>query len=357
MRSLTSLVPTLSFLVNATLVASVAVLPGLFIGYVVSRAGARRAAPLFSLGKLESIEMERAILLYERVSERLREIQQACVVAGSSLFARRERRSRLEKQFADERRDLQAYAAHLRSTIVQLRRQPIERLKSWMHFKSSQVAFGACILLYGSLVCLVFASLEFSSDHPVWLRGAKLSLDGLVAWKPFDDGLFYANWLAALFTPIALPLFYCVRRAKLRGDHRLTITRLEAFSGTDPDKLIPFLRKQDDSSGQSAASDGAQSAGSESPQSAGSGEAQSAGSSGFPETPAEATDATTWYGVLGLPPSASLEDIKTAYKALIKQNHPDRVQDMAPSFRALAETETKRLNAAYETALLTAGQN
>src|SRR5262249_10960497 len=162
---------------------------------------------------------------------------------------------------------------------------------------------------------------------------------------------------AALFTPIALPLFYCVRRAKLRGDHRLTISRLEAFSGTDPDKLIPLSRRQEENPGQSAASDGPQSAGSESPQSAGSGDAQSAGASDFAETPAEATDPTTWYGVLGLPPSASLDDIKTAYKALIKQNHPDRVQDMAPPFRVLAETETKRLNAAYETALLTAGQN
>ena len=46
------------------------------------------------------------------------------------------------------------------------------------------------------------------------------------------------------------------------------------------------------------------------------------------------------------------EGIKDAYKALIKQSHPDRVQGMSPIFRKLAEAETKKLNAAYRHALL-----
>jgi curved DNA-binding protein CbpA len=55
--------------------------------------------------------------------------------------------------------------------------------------------------------------------------------------------------------------------------------------------------------------------------------------------------------VLGLSPAATIEDVRDAYKTLIKQNHPDRVHGMAPIFRALAEAETKKINAAYRQAL------
>ena len=59
-----------------------------------------------------------------------------------------------------------------------------------------------------------------------------------------------------------------------------------------------------------------------------------------------------WFSVLEVSPSATIEEIKEAYKAKIKQNHPDRVHGMAPTFRELAEVETKKLNAAYEEALI-----
>jgi DnaJ-domain-containing protein 1 len=58
-----------------------------------------------------------------------------------------------------------------------------------------------------------------------------------------------------------------------------------------------------------------------------------------------------WFKVLGLEKSASIAEVRKAYKALIKQNHPDRVQDMSPAFRKLAETETKKLNTAFRQAL------
>ena len=55
--------------------------------------------------------------------------------------------------------------------------------------------------------------------------------------------------------------------------------------------------------------------------------------------------------MLGLSSAATIEDVRDAYKTLIKQNHPDRVHGMAPVFRALAEAETKKINAAYRQAL------
>ncbi len=59
-----------------------------------------------------------------------------------------------------------------------------------------------------------------------------------------------------------------------------------------------------------------------------------------------------WRSVLRVSQSASIEEIRTAYRLLIKQCHPDRVHGMSEAFRRLAEAETKRLNFAYQQALV-----
>jgi len=51
--------------------------------------------------------------------------------------------------------------------------------------------------------------------------------------------------------------------------------------------------------------------------------------------------------VLGVPAGASREEVRAAYQKLIQQYHPDRVADMGPELRELAEQRTKELNAAY----------
>jgi DnaJ-class molecular chaperone len=61
---------------------------------------------------------------------------------------------------------------------------------------------------------------------------------------------------------------------------------------------------------------------------------------------------SAWFDVLGLSSSATIDDVKQAYKALVKQSHPDRVHGMSPVFRELAEAETKKINIAYAEALM-----
>jgi DnaJ-domain-containing protein 1 len=59
-----------------------------------------------------------------------------------------------------------------------------------------------------------------------------------------------------------------------------------------------------------------------------------------------------WFEVLGVPPAASFEEIKAAYRAKISSYHPDRVASLASEFRQLAEERSKLINEAYRTATL-----
>ena len=53
------------------------------------------------------------------------------------------------------------------------------------------------------------------------------------------------------------------------------------------------------------------------------------------------------YEVLGLKPGATQEEIKTAYRELVKKYHPDRYQDNP--LNDLAEEKMREINEAYET--------
>ena len=55
------------------------------------------------------------------------------------------------------------------------------------------------------------------------------------------------------------------------------------------------------------------------------------------------------FEVLGLEPWADANDIRSAYRALVKQCHPDTVQD--PEAKQTAQERMVRLNLAYEEAL------
>ncbi len=54
------------------------------------------------------------------------------------------------------------------------------------------------------------------------------------------------------------------------------------------------------------------------------------------------------YTVLGVTPSASDEEIKSAYRRLAGQYHPDKVLHLGKEFRELAEVRFKEIQAAYD---------
>jgi DnaJ like chaperone protein len=52
--------------------------------------------------------------------------------------------------------------------------------------------------------------------------------------------------------------------------------------------------------------------------------------------------------ILGVPPTASVEEIKSAYRQLTLQNHPDKVANLGPEFVKVAEEKFKSIQEAYE---------
>src|SRR6202051_571398 len=304
-------------LVNAVLLALWAALPGLILGYIRQVLAARKIRPEFSLRKSEIAELDRAVALYDQVCRRLETIErqtQAPARLWRTLFDRTD-----DVPDAEERDDLQAHAQHLRGTIARLKRRPLQRLHSWVHAAAAQSALAGAIAAYG--VALVLAIAASQTPRPAAWADELIGRPALV-WYPLDARGFYANAVAAGFAAAAAALFYLLRRARLRRDYELEICAFEDLAYSDP------LRPVEPSPEDQVASEVSQ------------------------WREANENNANdTWFAVLGLSPAAAIEDVRQVYKTLIKQNHPDRVHGMAPVFRALAEAETKRINAAYRRAL------
>lgn len=53
------------------------------------------------------------------------------------------------------------------------------------------------------------------------------------------------------------------------------------------------------------------------------------------------------HSILGVSRNATQAEIKAAYQRQMRAYHPDRLEDMAPELRALAEQRTKEINEAY----------
>ena len=63
---------------------------------------------------------------------------------------------------------------------------------------------------------------------------------------------------------------------------------------------------------------------------------------------ARATAAADPYSVLGVSQEASQEEIRTAYRRLAAQYHPDKLAHLGEEFQAMAEKKFKAIQAAYD---------
>src|SRR5438876_629583 len=113
--------------VDAILFASWVILPAICIGYLRQTIASQRISLDFSLRRLESIELNRATLLYERVYNNLKEIDRLAADCKGSLRSRYRHRAKIKRQYNKELDDLRAYAHHLRAIIIRIRGRPLQR--------------------------------------------------------------------------------------------------------------------------------------------------------------------------------------------------------------------------------------
>lgn len=77
-----------------------------------------------------------------------------------------------------------------------------------------------------------------------------------------------------------------------------------------------------------------------------------AGSTPPPSTPAPPSrTAPPWYDVLQVAQTATPSEIETAYKHLMSQYHPDKVDTLGQELKDLATQKSQQISAAYREAL------
>jgi hypothetical protein len=303
-------------IVNTILLALWAVLPVLAVAYARQRALGPRRRPEFMLQKSERSELKRAVDVYGQVRHRLEQIREGNELINSFWRSALRRHSSIPEQ-NEELEDLKAYAQHLQAMISRLRNQPLLRLKSWISTRSVQYALGYAIAVY-CVSFVLLGLLAFAiSDQPAWMRELQAEANG--GWYPFDEQFFYINAAAIAVSAIATPIIYFIRRYSLRWLYSLEFCVFADLSNIGPAESI---YESDIASGEASAA-----------------------------ATADIQSEEDWIRILGVSESATIEEVKEAYKTLIKQNHPDRVQGMSQAFKKLAEVETKKINAAYRQAL------
>jgi hypothetical protein len=312
-------------LVNAALLALWPVLPGLLLGYARQTLAVRHTRPEFSLRKSEALELNRAVRLYETIRGRIKALENQNEPAKGFWRSLLRRHAEIDCD-SDQIDDLRAHAQLLRETIIRLKRRPLQRLRSWLHLNSSKSALGrglATHVVGFALLLVIF----HGPEQPAWADEVVTGAKNVLTWYPFDARFFYANAVATGFAAAAVPLFYLARWIGLRREYGCEYCTFNELARSDPGQLIDQM------------------------------DFAEAGTDTALETEAPEADAEpTWFAVLGLSPVATIEEVKEAYKQLIKQNHPDRLHGMSPALRKLAETETKRLNAAFRQALIVVSQ-
>jgi hypothetical protein len=328
---------------NGVVLALWATLPGWFLFYALESWAARSIRAEFSLRKSEAAELNRAVSLYDKACSRLQEIhRERGVFEGvwRGLFARG---ADDDDCHAAEREDLEAHAAYLRAAIITLKRRPLRRLRSWVHIRSSQFAFGRALAAHVvglALLVVAFNSTELSASANEFTVVVRKAL----VWYPFDERLFHANAVAAALATLTAPICYVMRRVGLRREYGLEFCLLKELASGEPGQPIDQMQTDQPESDQPQTGQGETDQGDEAEQS----EQDTSQQSDANEADAE----NDWAAVLGLTLPTTIDEARTAYKVLIRQNHPDRVQRMSAAIIRVAEAETKKINAAYQQAVI-----
>jgi hypothetical protein len=302
-------------LLNAAVLALSPALPFLALAYIRYSLMFRSVRAEFGLRKSELVELNRAVVLHHKVCSRIQQSRESAAYGRHLWRALIGERAELPDAKAAEYENLQVHAEFLQTVIVRLRTRPLQRLKTWIHKKSLHSALGWVL----ATDVIAFLSILTLSFHHSAQTGSASGADFGTSWYSVDGHTLYANAVSAGLAIAAAPLFYLARRVKLRRQHSLEFCLFTDLATIGRGLAFEQLRSDDEQERLERADE-------------------------------QAVD--DWRSVLQVSQSATIEEIQTAYRLLIKQCHPDRVHGMSEAFRRLAEAETKRLNFAYQEALL-----
>ena len=202
----------------------------------------------------------------------------------------------------------------LRSRISALREIPVRSLRRW---SSARAAASACRIGAFWIPILTAAAVLFSG------RSAPA------------DVYRALSAVCAAWTVCAMPPLYWIRRRlaeRALGDRELFMQRWRP----DDDFLDFYLERAERQEAAGRAEDLADGAPEE------PAEPEAPEPSGRPKRP--------WHEVLQVAPDADDAAIHAAYRARIKEYHPDRVHSLGAEIKALAEIVTREVNEAYEEA-------
>ncbi len=315
-------------ILNVVLLTLWSALPILSLAYLHHSLALRQVRQEFSLRKSEAAELDRALGLYREVRSRLAEIDAQDRTAKGFLqlvFALQPDVGRLNEE---EREDLNAHARHLQATIAKLRGLPLRRLRARIGAWSFHSAVGGAIAVHAATFVILVLTFSLADLRAAARELAGTGRDALV-WYPFDASYFLANGAGAAAGMLFAPAFYLWRRTSLAREYAMEFTVLGELAETSAEEIADQPAGRIDDVEQPLQD-----------------EALRDGS-----FPIEPEMERSCFAILGIEQSASLDQVRAAYRMRIKQSHPDRLHDVSPAIRTFAEDETKRLNAAFQEAL------
>jgi DnaJ domain len=298
-------------------------LPILLVAHVRQALLMRRIRPEFSLRKSEAAELERALAVYRDVRDRLAEIEARGRMTKGILQLVFALQPDLELRGGEERDDLNAHARHLRSTIAKLRGLPLRRVRGRIAAFSLHSAVGGALAIHITTFVALVLAFYFPGARATAreLAGTERSM---LVWYPFDASYFLANGAGAALGMLFAPAFYLWRRISLASEYSMELAVLRELAETPAEVMVDEPAECVDDADDSLRNDACR---------------------------VEPQTEESCFAVLGVDRSATIEQVRAAYRMRIKQSHPDRLAGMSAAIRTFAEDETKRLNAAFQEAI------
>jgi hypothetical protein len=214
------------------------------------------------------------------------------------------------EKFVDLEEQLQARA-------VQLRQALRERLDTWKRLASLRFAFRLTTAVYGLFIFLTYILNLSENSSSTGNSLGNFIVQHLVLGDP-NRGLYGRTLFSALACAIIFSLGYKVRRLWLEGVEQFSSAESPDNDGYSEFDIVDTLNQWN--------------------------EHRAGDSKGESYT-------GSWYEILGVSPQASADEINAAWRVKMRRNHPDRVAELDPEFRMLAEERSKRLNRAREEGL------